>query len=95
MREKKEWKRVEEEEKTTNKQHKEMRELGFGLTSLALEIDDKFCSLLQGTWQPLFFRASSSLFTFPRSHLLSQICPKKSTRRQCHQAPHSKLKQTR
>jgi hypothetical protein len=37
MREKKEWERVGEEEKTTNKQHKERRELGFGLTSLALE----------------------------------------------------------
>jgi hypothetical protein len=37
MREKKEWERVAEEEKTINKEPKEMRELGFGLTSLALE----------------------------------------------------------
>jgi hypothetical protein len=29
MREKKEWERVGEEEKNTNKQHKERRELGF------------------------------------------------------------------
>jgi hypothetical protein len=37
MREKKEWERVGEEERTMNKQPKQRRELWFGITSLTLE----------------------------------------------------------
>jgi hypothetical protein len=79
MREKKEWERVGEEEKSTNKQHKDIQKTTKNGLWAYLFSSLTICS---SRWQPLFSPPSSHKFAFLKNQ-------------QEDQAAHSKLKHTK